>query len=118
MVSRQQVFGKLSIIILTGQQSQVDRWEWITFTVEGGLLHMNVPRLQVWLLVESLTGVQYSGISQTCIFLTINLIHLLCFDFIPFDLNYLTLPPASDVWQLDVETNSNEVNMNVCYTNS
>ena len=74
-VSSKQVLGKLCIIILT---------EWIAFTVEGVLLLVNVPRLQVRSLVGSLIGALYSSTSQTCLFLTITPIHLL--HFIRFEL--------------------------------
>lgn len=42
------------------QESQVNRWEWRTFSVDADLLLVDVPRLQVRYLVESLTGVQYT----------------------------------------------------------
>ena len=43
------------------QESQVNRWEWRTFSVDEDLLLVDVPRLQVRYLVESLTGVQTLG---------------------------------------------------------
>ena len=82
MVSRQQVFGKLSIIILTGQQSKADRWEWITFTPWRGAAPCECTKIPGTIAVESLIGVHYSGTSQTSLLFNINLFR----NFIRFEL--------------------------------